>query len=92
MWYVYILECRHKALYTGVTNNMVRRFKDQQAGDGGHYTSYNQPKRILYIEGFRNKSEAEIRERQIKRWSKSKKLALIKGNRAELRDLSKSRD
>jgi predicted GIY-YIG superfamily endonuclease len=92
MWYVYILECQNKAFYTGVTNNIERRFKDHRAGDGGHYTSYNRPKRILYTEGFKDKSEAETREQQIKCWSKSKKLALIKDDRAELINLSKSRD
>jgi putative endonuclease len=92
MWYVYILECRNKALYTGVTNNIERRLKDHQTGQGGHYTSCNRPRRILYTEEFKDKSEAKNREQQIKRWSKSKKLVLIKGDRAELINLSKSRD
>ncbi|MGA2322571.1 MAG: GIY-YIG nuclease family protein [Sedimentisphaerales bacterium] len=91
-WYVYILECRNKALYTGVTNNIERWLKDHQAGNGGHYTSYNRPERIIYKEEFKNLSDAKIREQQIKRWSKSKKLALIKGDQAELINLSKSRD
>ena len=92
MWYVYILQCRNKALYTGVTNNINRRIEDHKQGKGGHYTSYNRPKKILYTEEFKDKSEAENRELQIKRWSKSKKLALIKGDRVELINLSKSRD
>jgi putative endonuclease len=92
MWYVYILQCQNKALYTGVTNNIERRFKDHQTGKGGHYTSYNKPKRILYKEKFKTLSEAKAREQQIKRWSKAKKLALIKSDRAELISLSKSRD
>jgi putative endonuclease len=92
MWYVYILECRNKDLYTGVTNNTERRLKGHKHGNGGHYTSHNRPERILYKEEFKNLSEAKIREQQIKRWSKSKKLALIKGDREELRNLSKSRD
>ncbi len=92
MWYVYILECRNKALYTSVTNNIEHRFEDHQAGNGGHYTSYNRPRRVLYKEGFKNLSEAKTREQQIKRWSKSKKLALIKDNIEELINLSKSRD
>lgn len=92
MWYVYILECPNKTLYTGVTNNIERRFKDHQAGNGGHYTSYNRPEKILYKEEFKNLSEAKSREQQIKRWSKTKKLALIKGNRVELINLSESRD
>jgi len=92
MWYVYILECQNKALYTGVTNNIGRRFKDHQAGNGGHYTSYNRPGKILYTEVFQDRSKAENREQQIKRWSRSKKLALIKDDQAELVNLSKSRD
>jgi putative endonuclease len=92
MWYVYILECQNKVLHTGVTNNINRRIKNHKQGNGGHYTSYNRPKRILYTEEFKDKSEAKNREQQIKRWSKSKKLALIKSDRAELINLSKSRD
>lgn len=92
MWYVYILECRNKALYTGVTNNIERRLKDHQTGKGGRYTSYNRPRRILYTEGFKDESGAKKREQQIKRWSRSKKLALIRGDRVKLKNLSKSRD
>jgi putative endonuclease len=92
MWYVYILECQNKSLYTGVTDNVELRFKRHQAGDGGHYTSRIRPKRILYREEFKTLSEAKIREQQIKRWSKSKKLALIKDDQTELTNLSRSRD
>ena len=91
-WYVYILECQNKSLYTGVTDNVELRFKRHQTGQGGHYTSRIRPKRILYREEFQTLSEAKIREQQIKRWSKSKKLALTKGDRLALIDLSKSRD
>ena len=92
MWYVYILECQNKSLYTGVTDNVEPRFKRHQTSQGGHYTSHIRPKRILYKEEFKTLSEAKNREQQIKRWSKSKKLALIKGDRTELMNLSKSRD
>ncbi len=92
MWYVYILECRNKALYTGVSNNIKRRFKDHQTGKGGHYTSYNKPARILYTERYQNKAEAKKREQQIKHWSRNKKLALIKSDYVKLKNLSKSRD
>jgi putative endonuclease len=92
MWYLYILECQDKSLYTGVTDNVELRFKRHQTGQGGHYTSYKRPKRILYREKFKTLSEAKIREQQIKRWGKSKKLALIKGDMEELTNLSQSRD
>jgi putative endonuclease len=92
MWYLYILECQDDSLYTGVTDNVELRFKKHQTGDGGHYTSYNRPKRILYKEEFKSLSEAKIRERQIKHRSRAKKLALIKSDYAELTNLSESRD
>ncbi len=78
-YYVYILECSNKSLYTGITTNLERRFKEHKRGKGGHYTISNLPKKILYSEVYRNRSEATKRELQIKTWSRNKKLALIKG-------------
>jgi predicted GIY-YIG superfamily endonuclease len=92
MWYLYIAECYDKALYTGVTNNITRRFKEHQSGNGGNYTSYNRPAKILYTEEFIDRIDAVHREQQIKRWSKAKKLVLIGGDKNKLKNLSKSRD
>lgn len=92
MWYIYMLKCQDGAIYTGITDNIARRFKEHAQGKGGHYTSYNRPKKILYAEPFKNKLDAEQREQQIKRWSKVKKLALICGDKSKLINLSKSRD
>ena len=92
MWYMYILRTQSGTLYTGITRDLQRRFTEHYQGKGGHYTSYNRPKKIEYTETFRTQSEAEKRECQIKRWSKSKKLALIQGNEQKLRELSISRD
>jgi len=92
MWYVYMLKCQGGAIYTGVTDNIERRFKEHTSGKGGHYTNYNRPKEILHKEPFEDRLSAERREQQIKRWSRAKKLALIKGDKARLRKLSISRD
>ncbi len=92
MWYLYIAECKNKDLYTGITDDLKRRLAEHQAGKGGHYTSYNRPERILYTEEFEERSKAESREQQVKRWSRAKKLALIKGEKATLISLSRSRD
>ena len=81
MYYVYILECANKALYTGITTDIDRRFARHRAGEGGRYTSYNQPVRIRYSEEHPDRSSASKREAQIKRWSRTKKLALIKEDR-----------
>jgi putative endonuclease len=92
MWYLYITKNQNGAFYTGVTTNVERRLTEHLEGKGGHYTSQNRPQRLLYTEKFRTRVEAEARERQIKRWSKKKKQALIEGNAEELRRLSISRD
>ena len=92
MWYLYITKNQNGAFYTGVTTNVERRLTEHLEGKGGHYTSQNRPQRLLYTEKFRTRAEAEARERQIKRWSKKKKQALIEGNTEELRRLSISRD
>ena len=92
MWHMYILECTNDALYIGTTNNIERRFNEHISGSGGHYTSYAKPIKILYKEAFKLKSQAENRERQIKRWSKAKKCALINGDFEQLKFLSVSRD
>ena len=86
-WFVYILECSNKALYTGITNNLKRRFEDHKKGFGGHYTSYNRPIKILYTETYQSRSKALRREAQIKRWTREKKFALIHGDLAMLKQL-----
>jgi putative endonuclease len=87
MWYLYILECKDKALYTGITDNVQRRFNRHSTKNGGHYTRYNPPVRIVYSEEFKTKSEAARREKQIKGWTRKKKLALIKGDLILLKKL-----
>jgi len=76
-WYVYILECTNKTLYTGITNNLQRRLKEHQTGKGGHYTRYNPGKKIRYTEEYPSRSTAQKREAQIKKLNRGKKLDLI---------------
>jgi putative endonuclease len=79
-YFVYIIECSNKALYTGITNDLQRRFAQHQTGQGGHYTSYNPAVNLRYYKEYKNRSGAAKREAQIKAWSRTKKLALIKSN------------
>jgi len=92
MWHVYILKTQSGKYYTGITDNLERRFNEHSSGKGGHYTKYDRPEEIVYSEEFDEKQRAEKREQQIKRWSRAKKLALIKGDLHQLRKLSVSRD
>ncbi|MFC1571835.1 GIY-YIG nuclease family protein [Candidatus Margulisiibacteriota bacterium] len=88
-FYVYILECANKTLYTGITNNLERRLKQHQEGKGGHYTGYNHGVKIRYHETFKTRSEAAKREAQIKGWPRTKKLALITGDKGFLKTASR---
>lgn len=77
MYFMYIIECESGALCTGITFNIPKRFNRHLQKNGGHYTSYNSPDRIVYFEKFKTKLEAAKREKQIKGWTRKKKLALI---------------
>jgi putative endonuclease len=77
-WFVYILKCRDNSLYTGITNDPQKRFKEHVSGKGGRYTRSHRPVKIVYLERSSNRSKALKREAQIKRMKRSDKMALIK--------------
>ncbi|MFA5339763.1 MAG: GIY-YIG nuclease family protein [Candidatus Omnitrophota bacterium] len=77
MWYIYILKCKGGTLYTGMTNDLERRFKEHLSGKS-RYTSYNRPVCLVYKEEHPTRSAAAKREAEIKNWARGKKLALIK--------------
>ncbi len=87
MWYVYILECDDQSLYTGITNDLVRRFEEHSQGKGGHFTKAFGAVRIVYQEEYLTKQEALKREAQIKRWTRKKKFALISGDKRLLKQV-----
>lgn len=78
MYHVYLIECQDRTLYTGITTNIQRRFKEHSLGKGGAYTRSKKVKKVLYTEQFKTRSEALKREAEIKGWRREKKLALIK--------------
>ena len=78
MWFVYILRCKDKTLYTGVTNNLDGRLKKHNEGKGAKYTRGRVPVKLLYKERFRSKGSALSREAAIKKMSRPMKLSLIK--------------
>ena len=77
MYQVYIIECEDKTLYTGITTDIERRFREHNAGKGGAYTRSKKVKKVLYTEQHKTRGEALKREAQIKGWRREKKLALI---------------
>ncbi len=77
-WFVYILTCSDGSFYTGVTNNLDKRFKCHQGGRGARYTRTRLPVTLSYSEDCKNRSEALIREYKVKRLPKKKKAELMK--------------
>jgi putative endonuclease len=78
MWYVYILLCEDKSLYTGISNNLRQRFIDHKKGKGGAYTRSHKPLKIVYSEKHSTKSEALKKEIRIKSLSRKKKIEVLR--------------
>lgn len=78
MWFVYILLCKNGCYYIGSSNNVDKRVKDHLDGKGGRYTRSHKPQKLVYREELATKSDALKREAQLKRWSRTKKEALIR--------------
>ena len=79
--YVYILECSDHSFYTGVTNDIDRRFEEHQSGENKEaYTYSRRPVKLVYSEFFIDPTDAINFEKQIKGWTRKKKIALINGD------------
>ena len=87
--YMYILECNNGNYYTGSTKNLEERLKQHRAGDGSNYTKKNLPVKLVYFEVYDRIDNAFYREKQVQKWSRKKKKALINGEFSELPKLAK---
>lgn len=75
-WCVYILQCKDDTLYTGITDDLLQRVAAHNTGKGAKYTRGRGPVRVVYSEICADRSQALRREIQIKRLSRTEKLAL----------------
>ncbi len=76
-WYVYIILCSDDSLYTGITIDPERRFRQHAQGEGAKYFRARKPLRIVYLESGHTRSSAGRREAEIKSASRADKLQLI---------------
>jgi putative endonuclease len=76
-WFVYLLECNDKTIYTGITNDIEARLKAHNEGKGAKYTRGRRPFNLLKTFSVANKSEALKMEREIKKLSRDQKLKLV---------------
>jgi putative endonuclease len=77
-WCVYMLLCDDNTIYTGITNDLKKRFENHILGKGAKYLRGRKPLEIVYTENFQNRSMATKREMEIKKLNRRKKEALIK--------------
>ena len=75
--WVYILQTADLALYIGQTNSLPERLRKHRLGLGSKHTRDHGQSRLVYCEGPFSLAKAVQRERQLKRWSRAKKEALI---------------
>lgn len=89
--YVYILLCRDSRYYVGTTRtSLEQRVAEHNAGTYDGWTARRRPVELMYAEWFERVEDSIAAERQIKRWSRAKKEALIRGDFERLSALSVS--
>ena len=77
-YFVYILECSDKSLYTGITTDVKKRLDEHNTSEkGAKYTKARRPVKLIYFEKSENRSSASKREYEIKKLSRRKKLQLV---------------
>jgi putative endonuclease len=87
-YYVYIMTNKSKTLYTGITNDLLRRvYEHKQKLVPGFTSKYNITK-LIYFNETSDVNEAIALEKKIKGWTRAKKIALIESQNPEWKDLS----
>jgi len=80
-YHVYILKCSDDSYYTGITNNLERRFNEHNLGlKKDSYTHSRRPLILEFSQEFNDVLQAINFEKKIKGWTRAKKKALIDGD------------
>ena len=86
-YWVYIVTNRSGPLYTGVTSDLSRRAYEHRPGLVSAFTTRYKINRLVHAEAFGEVRDAIAREKQIKGWVSSRKIALITDANPDWRDL-----
>ena len=90
--YLYILRCADGGLYIGTTRaSLELRVAQHNAGSLGGYTATRRPVKLVHSEWFANVTDAIAAERKLKKWTRGKKEAFIRGDFEALKELAKRR-
>ena len=88
LYYVYIMASRAKTLYVGVTSDLERRVFEHKQGLTGGFTGRYKITKLVYHETTSDIRTAIEREKQLKAWRRSKKVALVELVNPEWKDLA----
>lgn len=91
-YFVYIMASASKTLYTGLTNSVRRRTREHKEKRADGFTAKYNISRLVYYEGFEGVRNAIEREKQIKAWTRAKRIALIESTNPKWDDLSREWD
>jgi putative endonuclease len=87
-YWVYIVASVTGTLYVGMTNCIERRAAEHKSGDFEGFASQYHCQRLVYYESFQFVQDAINREKQLKGWKRSKKIALIESKNPRWEDLA----
>jgi putative endonuclease len=88
-YYVYLLtNWNHRIMYVGVTNDLIRRIYEHKNKLMEGFTNRYNLNKLVYFEDTRDIHAALAREKEIKRWRREKKNALVQTLNPNWRDLS----
>jgi len=87
-YFVYILASRTRVLYTGITNSVMRRTLEHRSATSFGFTQRYRVWRLVHFERYQYVRNAIAREKQIKSWTRARKIALIEETNPTWEDLS----
>ena len=87
-FHVYILSSISGTLYVGLTDNLPRRMREHKNGTYDSFTKKYKVNRLMYFETYTDQKTAEMREQQVKKYRRAKKVALFKAKNPKWEDLT----
>src|SRR3954464_15903 len=91
-FWAYMLHCADRKFYVGHTDDLDVRIAQHMSGEFGGFTSTRLPAKLVWCDEFPSRYEALCAERQIKGWSRAKKLALIRGDWKLIAELARCKE
>lgn len=90
-FWAYMLHCHGGKFYVGHTDSLEHRIAQHHSGRIAGFTADHLPVTLVWSQEFATRTEARESERQLKGWSRAKKLALIRGDWARIAMLAKKK-